>query len=257
MAIYEGDHSITFGDGTLIQQQFVGKNTWTDWHLIPATRPTPAMPGFNTKYVEIPGRDGTIDLSECLVKRPVYGDRSGSFQFYVDHEHYNPIETWVSVYHDIAAFLHGKHMKMCLSDDPLWYYEGRFSLNEFSPDAAFSSITINYQVQPFKYKIYTSGDTDILWDPFNFETDYDYSILINRIIPRGQSFSFTIMTDSVPVDVYIILLSGSGIGSLNGNFGKTLNQRTYLGQTHSGLNTVTLTASTTMAIAPSFREASL
>ena len=46
-------HSITIGD----------KNTWDDWHLIPATRPLFNPPTVKENMVNIPGGDGVLDLT--------------------------------------------------------------------------------------------------------------------------------------------------------------------------------------------------
>lgn len=160
-------HSITFGDGTLTSDgKFAGKNTWKDWHLIPSSKPIIAQAGVVTNYVDIPGRrNGPVDLSDYLTGQVVYGSRSGSFTFML-HPDY---EYWESIRTEINDYLHGKKMKMCMSDDPGFYYEGRFSLNELSSDATCTSFTINYAVGPYKYYINAGGDW--LWDPFNFERD--------------------------------------------------------------------------------------
>ena len=122
-------HSITFGDGSLYESgskigQFKGTNTWDDWHLIPSSRPVIASPGVSTKMIEIPGKSGMIDLSEYLTGDVIYGNRSGSLEFYVDNGH----EYWETIRSRITNFLHGQQMKMCLEDDPTYYWEGRFSL---------------------------------------------------------------------------------------------------------------------------------
>lgn len=170
-------HSITFGDGSLYpadysviekRGQFAGVNTWEDWHLIPSSRPTVAQAGVSTNFVEIPGRrKGPVDMSEYLTNDIIYTQRSGSFEFYVDNDH----EYWETIRSKIAAFLHGKSMKMCLEDDPNYYYEGRFSLNEWRSESWNSMIVINYVVGPFKYRI-TTGDPWI-WNPYNFESWLD------------------------------------------------------------------------------------
>lgn len=160
-------HSITFGDGTLdANGRFAGMNTWRDWYLIPTTRPIVAQAGVSTSFVDIPGRrDGPFDMTEYLTGGIVYGARSGSFQFIVDNDH----EYWETIRSKIVNFLHGKRMKMCLEDDPAFYYEGRFSVNEMRSEAAYSTITIDYALGPYKYYINAGGDW--LWDPLNFETD--------------------------------------------------------------------------------------
>ena len=159
-------HSITFGDYNASLGKFTGKNTWDDWFLLPSTRPVVAQAGVSTNFVEIPGRkDGPIDLSEYLTGGVVYGQRSGSFEFYVDNDH----EYWESIRYKISDYLHGKKLKMCLEDDPAYYYEGRFSLESWASEAVCSKVTINYVVGPYKYRIWGTGPW--LWDPFNFEID--------------------------------------------------------------------------------------
>jgi len=142
------DHSITFGDGTLdTQGRFAGKNTWRDWHLIPTTRPVVAQAGISTSFVDIPGRrNGSIDMTDSLTGHVIYGARSGSFQFIVDNDH----EYWETIRSKIVSYLHGKRMKMCLEDEPYYYYEGRFSLSEMRSEASYSTITIGYALEPYK-----------------------------------------------------------------------------------------------------------
>ena len=137
-------HSITFGE----------KNTWTDWHLVPSTRPVVNPPKPKTQYVDIPGADGSIDLTDSLAGRPVFSDREGSFDFIVlndyniDNYNYN----WIDVYTEILQYLHGRRMTMFLEDEPEYYYEGRFEVNNWTTDANNSTISINYVLNPYKYR---------------------------------------------------------------------------------------------------------
>lgn len=148
-------HSITFGD----------KNTWDDWHLIPSSRPVFNPPDVKTMYVEIPGLDGHIDLTEYQAGRILYQNRTGSLEFIVANDY----TSWELLYTEIMNYLHGQHMKAVLEDDPAHYYEGRFSVNQWKSDKYYSLITIDYNVYPYKRKV-TSTVDDWLWDPFSFET---------------------------------------------------------------------------------------
>ena len=56
-----------------------------------------------------------------------------------------------------------------MEDDPGFYYEGRFTVDEWNSDSWWSTITIGYDVYPYKKEL-TSSLEDWLWDPFNFET---------------------------------------------------------------------------------------
>ena len=129
-------HSITFGD----------KNTWTDWHLIPDSRPVFNPPSVKTKIVEIPGSDGTLDMTESLTGFPLYNDRTGSFVFNVENGH----QDWQKLYSSIMGHLHGKKLRAVLEDDPNYYYEGRFWVENWESGKANSKITIGYQVAPYK-----------------------------------------------------------------------------------------------------------
>ena len=151
-------HSITFE----VNDQKI--NTWDDWKLIPTSRPLVVPPGVKTQYVDIPGGNGTIDLTEVLTGYPLYENRIGSWEFAVT----NDFRPWHIAYSDIMGFLHGKRMKALLEDDPYFYYEGRFAVNKWASNKDYSVITIDYDVYPYKKSIFSSVEK-WLWDPFNFE----------------------------------------------------------------------------------------
>lgn len=148
-------HSITIGD----------KNTWDDWHLVPTSRPLVNPPQVKTNYVDLPGGDGVLDLTTALSGRPTYGNRSGSWEFLV----MNGYQDWSTLYSEIMIYLHGQEFRAILDDDPNYFYLGRFSVNSWKSNKNWSSITIDYNVGPYKKSVYGS-DQDWLWDPFNFET---------------------------------------------------------------------------------------
>lgn len=126
-----------------------GKNTYSDWHLVPDGRQSIAMPAVKTTLVEIPGASGTIDLSESLTNYPVYENREGHLRFHVLNDKGN----WVDLYQEIANHIHGKRVKMTLEDDPDYYYEGRISIPEWEHpnDGTWSSISLDYVLDPYKY----------------------------------------------------------------------------------------------------------
>lgn len=203
-------HSITIGD----------KNTWDDWHLIPATRPLFNPPTVKENMVNIPGGDGVLDLTASLAGRPTYNNRTGSWTFYVQ----NGFKDWSVLYSEIMVYLHGQTFKAILEDDPAYFYEGWFSVNQWKSDKDYSQIVINYNVGPYKKEINNTG-SDWLWDSFNFETGIirnykNLSVLTSlTVVVEGD------MMDSVPV----IIASASGM------------QVTYEGKTYSlskGANTI-------------------
>lgn len=136
-------HSLIFQYGN------IKRNTWDNWHLIPVTRPVMAQPTPAYNYVEIPGADGSMDLTDYLIGRPTYSDRQGTFEFYVANDYGN----WESRRAEIASFLNGSKMKVYLEDDPQHYYEGRFFFKSWTPDASHSKVTIEYRVKPYRYLV--------------------------------------------------------------------------------------------------------
>lgn len=162
---YHVPHSITFGD----------KNSWDDWHLVSQVRPSFSPPKQKTKYLEIPYSDGSLDISQSLTGYPVFDNREGSFEFIV----VNGFGDWVDRYHEIMAYLNGRTMRAILEDDPEYYYEGRFWVDEWNSSSPWSTIKINYLVEPYKWFKWPS--TGWLWDPFIFAKDRAKKTQFSRI----------------------------------------------------------------------------
>lgn len=150
-------HSITIGD----------KNTWDNWHLVPTSRPYVAPPSIKTHYVDIPGGDSQLDLTTALAGRPLYGNRSGSWEFLV----MNDYQSWELLYSDILNYLHGQAFQVVLDDDPDYYYEGRLSVGGWQSPKDWSRVTINYNLSPYKFTIEGTTGDNWIWNTFNFETD--------------------------------------------------------------------------------------
>lgn len=186
-------HSITIGD----------KNTWDDWHLVPTSRPLVSPPGLKTHFVDLPGGDGVLDLTEALTGKPVYGNRTGTWEFIV----MNDYASWELLYSDIMDYLHGKAHTAILDDDPGYYYEGRFSVEEWTSGKDWSTIKIQYSVYPYKMSVEGSSGDNWLWNPFNFETGIIQSFSDVQITGSG---SVTIIVDSM-CTVSEIVTTASGM----------------------------------------------
>lgn len=143
-------YSVTFFNGT------TKKNTFSDWHLVPETRPDIAMPSQKTKYLEIPGADGIIDLSDSLTGGPLFNNREGSITFYI----LNGYDTFKNIKLAVASYLHGKRLKMVLEEEPGYYYEGRFSVSfEADTSTNHTKCIIDYNLNPYRRTCTISGAT--------------------------------------------------------------------------------------------------
>lgn len=225
-------HSITLGN----------KNTWDDWHLIPKTRPLVNPPQVKTNYIDIPGGDGVLDLTTALSGRPLYKNRTGSWEFIVE----NGFKSWSSLFSEIMGYLQGQQMRATLEDDPLYYYEGRFSVNAWKSDPYYSLIVIDYDVGPYKREV--DGHNDKwLWDTFNFETGIIYNY---KNLPVSGSLNVTVIGSMMP-SVPTIITTATGMkvtfGSKTYNLSKGVNIIDDIVMV-SGENILTFTGTGTVTI---------
>ena len=234
-------HSIIFGD----------KNTWADWYLIPSSRPVFNPPKPKTNYVDIPGADWHLDLSTALTGDISYNGREGSIEFIVDNgqlSDYNH-ETWFRLYSEILDYLHGKILKATLEDDLDFYYEGRFTVNQWRSDPHNSKITIDYNVRPYKIESQSSLE-DWRWDTFNFETGI---IREYKDLKVNGSLTFIIIGRRMRVVPTFIVKSNDGKGMKVTFNGSTYDipdgtSRVVNIQTVEGENTLKFTGNGTVSI---------
>lgn len=140
-------------------------HTERDWGLRLLSVYIP-MPDPKTQILDIPGGDGSIDLTE-INGRPAYNDRDGvELVFDLMDGGY---ESWFLKYSQFAAEVHGKKVKMVLDDDPDHYYMVRLKLDGKKSNPVYGQITFSGTAEPFKYDLVATNEL-WLWDTFNFET---------------------------------------------------------------------------------------
>lgn len=138
---YSGDHSIDFYK---IENGIVTKkNTWTDFHIMPTERPHISYPEPNIKIVALPGTSKRIDITDQHIGGLTFGGRTGSWQFYIDHEQR---ADWRASYDVIYKFIHGQELTVALADEPMLFYGGIFTVSAYNPGSSYSTITIQYDL---------------------------------------------------------------------------------------------------------------
>jgi phage-related protein len=126
---------------------FGAKNSYTDFNLIlrPKQRPFPSP---KTNYVSIEGRDGDLDLTTSLTGDVKYENISYSLEFYLKDKRVD----WETTLLNLSTYLHGKKMNLTFSEDPNWYYVGRYSLNPVESDKNVGLLSVDCVLEPYRYK---------------------------------------------------------------------------------------------------------
>ena len=127
---------------------FDNYNSWTDFFLIRSSK-TISAPEPKYIKVEVEGADGELDLTEYFgdIK---YKNRKLSFTFVAKVR-----ETeFLNLFSSIQNALHGRNMKIVLEEDPDFYYFGRVTVNEWKSNKNIGEITIECDVEPYKYRTY-------------------------------------------------------------------------------------------------------
>lgn len=199
-----------------------GKNTFTEWGLIPTSRPVVNPPEVKTTYVDLPAAHGVLDYTTLLLSGVPYGQREGSWEFVL-----RPGVRWATVYSTIMNALHGKTHTVILEDDPAFLYQGRLTVNKWKSDQNHSIITIDYNLDPFKQSVISSEEKDWLWDDA-FARDIRYGTFSVRgekyrnLINDGIDPSLPTFTCTAPITVEFHSVTYSLVAGTNVNANLTL-----------------------------------
>lgn len=171
-------HSITFitetygnSPGFAAHPRTAIVSTYDDWHLIPESRPVIAFPSPKYKFLDIPGANSSLDMTNAGTGFVPFNQRTGSIKFMVE----NGFKRWEVLSSEIAAFLSGTKIYAVLADDPAYYYTGRWHVSSWdSPsNGTWSTITLDYTLDPYKLWVTSTAET-YLWDSYAFDFTDSY-----------------------------------------------------------------------------------
>ena len=120
-------------------------HSYTDLNLVMG-KPNIPPAAVKTNYVDIPGGDGSLDLTESLGEVR-YKDRACSFPFTVF-----PNEDYEEKKKIISNLLNGRRFRIRLDNDPNYYWEGRCFVNEYASDKNIRKVVVGATVAPYKLK---------------------------------------------------------------------------------------------------------
>ena len=130
--------------------RFGTKWAHTDYGLIVAPYAIP-MPEPQTNFVEIPGRDGALDLSEAF-GTVRYSDRVIKLTLYTRA----PFDTLISAF---AAEVHGRRMNVIFDRDPTFYYDARVTIENVERHWGYCELSLECRTKPYKLEQFETAIT--------------------------------------------------------------------------------------------------
>ena len=121
--------------------RFGTKWAHADYGLIVAPYAIP-MPEPHTNFVEIPSRDGALDLSEAF-GTVRYADRIIPLTIYARA----PFDSLISAF---AADVHGRRMNVVFNRDPNFYYDARVTVEDVKRHSGYCELSLECRARPYK-----------------------------------------------------------------------------------------------------------
>ena len=132
---YNKSHSITFMKGNMT------KNSWTDFHMVPSSRPYVVPPPPRLTFVNLPRSNTILDLTTALTNGVTFDVSEGEWEFYIDHDLWNG---WPDSFDTISDFFDGASFTVKLDDQEEHVYYGQIYVSNYVPGEDYSRITLHY-----------------------------------------------------------------------------------------------------------------
>lgn len=158
--------------------KFGEKHSYNDLGLILSSKEI-GSPEVKTYEIDVPYRDGKIDVTEKTTGQVSYNNRPLKFTFSC----IDAMNTWSEKYSKLLNMFHGQKMRVICDDDAGFYYLARLKVNQWESDKTIGKIVIEGDAEPYKYDI-NSSTVDWEWDIFDFEEGIINEM--NELIVSGE-----------------------------------------------------------------------
>lgn len=128
---------------------FGSKHSFYDMGIWLTKYPAISPPTPKTRFVDVPGKDGALNMSKTLTGFMQYNRRTMQLEFAI----MAPRMMWPDVHSEIMDQLHGMETSMILDDDPEYMYTGILAVNAYDPGKVTSGVTITADIEPYKTRL--------------------------------------------------------------------------------------------------------
>ena len=139
-------------------------HTLNDWGLAIGNNDYIKEPIKETRYVDVPGMSGFLDMSEVISGRPIYKYRMIELRVGA----MNPRMAWDSIISRIRSQIDGRVVQIVFDNDIGYFWKGRVAIKNFDRVRELGTFTIEIKAEPYRYNVVSSIEP-WLWDSFDFE----------------------------------------------------------------------------------------
>ena len=125
------------------------EHTLRDWKAAITNADVISVPEANTVILEVPGRNGNLDLSEALTGDVTYRNREIKLELASSVN----LQTWYQKCLHIFNTYHGKTVTIIFDDDSTHYYTGRASVSDPQRVRNGGGCIFTVNADPFRYSI--------------------------------------------------------------------------------------------------------
>ena len=222
---------------------FGTKHSYDDLDLILSSKEV-GLPEPKTETVDVPGADGSLDLTGALTDEIKYENRTLTFTFTL----LDALDRWADKLQEVKEYLHGQKMRVIMDDDAAFYYYGRCKINSYTSSQTLGTLVIEVNAEPYKIDLnsLTEAGTDWLWDPFSFLTGCIYT---DTYTISGET-TITLYCPGMPVSPTFVSDSDMTITFDGTDYDLEANTETtwYEIRLSAGENTITVSGSGTLVI---------
>lgn len=135
---------------TIVADDGTSYHSFTDFGLAIGNNNYIEAPEYDTYYVEVPGRDGLLDLTEMITGRPTYRTR----EINIELGGMGDPNTWDAKISQLRNLFHGHVVKLIFDNDPTYYWTGRAEIIDYDRFRNLGTFTLAIpQADPFKYSV--------------------------------------------------------------------------------------------------------
>lgn len=125
------------------------EHTLHDWNAAITNSDIISVPEPNLTILEIPGRNGRLDLSEALAGDVTYGNRTIKLELASSVD----LDSWYYKCLHIFNTYHGKQVQVIFDDDPTHFYKGRAVVSDPQRVRNGGSLIFTVDADPFRYAL--------------------------------------------------------------------------------------------------------